>query len=245
MKVNEIFGPTVQGEGSAAGRHCMFVRMALCNLECTWCDTAYTWAFTPEKAAKTESGIVYDRAANVHEMNADQVIASLCSLWPMRSGPRTIVVFSGGEPMIQGEAIAPLAGQLRSWNHEIHIETAGTLLPPWQLDNVATQYNVSPKLKHSGNAVSKRYKPDVLAWYAKNCKSWFKFVLRDPKDLAEIDSIVFEAGMDPRRVMIMPEGVTAGENLDRAQEMATAVINRGYGISLRTHILLWKDVRGK
>ena len=237
MKINEIFGPVIQGEGSAAGRHCMFVRMTLCNLECTWCDTAQTWAFTPTKAAKTESGRLYDRQHYVHEMNDIEVTYELCKLWPMRSMP-TIVVFSGGEPMIQGEAIAPLAGQLRSWNHEIHIETAGTLLPPWQLDNVVTQYNVSPKLEHSGNVKSKRYKPEVLSWYAKNCKSWFKFVVRDHSDLAEVDDIVTETGMRTRRVMIMPEGITAEENLSTARNLFAPIVQRGYGISLRTHIML-------
>lgn len=32
-----------------------------CNLECEFCDTAYTWAVTDEKAAKTRSGHRYDR----------------------------------------------------------------------------------------------------------------------------------------------------------------------------------------
>lgn len=237
MRVNEIFGPTIQGEGSATGRHCMFVRMAMCNLECTWCDTAQTWAFTPEKAAKTESGIMYDRETNARSMNASDIIAELCALWPMRSMP-TIVVFSGGEPMIQGADIAPLAGQLRSWNHEIHFETAGTLAPPWQLDNVVTQYNVSPKLAHSGNRESKRYKPEVLEWFAKNCKTWFKFVVKSYEDLKEVDEIVFRTGIKPRRVMIMPEGITTEQNLDTAQKLFESIVYRGYGLSLRTHIMI-------
>jgi 7-carboxy-7-deazaguanine synthase len=39
LVVNEIFGPTIQGEGPNLGRRCGFVRLGGCNLECSWCDS--------------------------------------------------------------------------------------------------------------------------------------------------------------------------------------------------------------
>src|SRR5258705_11147927 len=46
--VKEMFGPTLQGEGAHAGRACVFLRFAACNLDCTGCDTD----FSPEGAQR-------------------------------------------------------------------------------------------------------------------------------------------------------------------------------------------------
>lgn len=51
VPVSEFFGPVFQGEGPAAGRRAWFLRLGMCNLGCSWCDSAYTWngteKFTP------------------------------------------------------------------------------------------------------------------------------------------------------------------------------------------------------
>jgi organic radical activating enzyme len=52
--VKELFGPTLQGEGAHAGRPCVFLRFAACNLACTWCDTD----FAAEGAVKLEADAI-------------------------------------------------------------------------------------------------------------------------------------------------------------------------------------------
>ena len=42
LVVNEIFF-SIQGESSYSGRPCAFVRLAYCNLRCTYCDTEYAF----------------------------------------------------------------------------------------------------------------------------------------------------------------------------------------------------------
>ena len=42
LKLSEIFY-SIQGEGVSIGRPSVFLRTALCNLKCKWCDTPYTW----------------------------------------------------------------------------------------------------------------------------------------------------------------------------------------------------------
>lgn len=244
LLVNEIFGPTIQGEGAAAGRHCLFVRLALCNLECSWCDTPYTWALTPQKAAKHASGKQYDKTTQVREMTPGQVIDALTNLWNIKVSP-TMVVVSGGEPLMQRNQLPELARRLHDLGCPLHIETAGTLIPPSELTDGVAQYNVSPKLANSGNVLTKRFKPSVLAHFASLDQAWFKFVATSPADLDEIDGIVAMTGIRADRVMIMPEGVTPGGNLAVGRAIADAVIGRGFGLTLRSHILLWGDERGR
>jgi organic radical activating enzyme len=100
--VKEIFGPTLQGEGAHAGRPCVFLRFAACNLACTWCDTD----FRPEGAAR---------------MAAAEIAAAL--LERDRHASRMVVV-TGGEPALQWDA--ELAGVLRAAGFRAHMESNGT-----------------------------------------------------------------------------------------------------------------------
>jgi organic radical activating enzyme len=100
--VKEMFGPTLQGEGAHAGRACVFLRFAACNLACTWCDTD----FAAEGASK---------------LTADEIAARLEELDAHRS--RRVIV-TGGEPSLQWDAA--LAARLRAAGFTIHMESNGT-----------------------------------------------------------------------------------------------------------------------
>ncbi|MFF4924207.1 7-carboxy-7-deazaguanine synthase QueE [Kitasatospora sp. NPDC001261] len=245
LKISQVFGPTVQGEGSAAGRHCLFVRTFECNLECNFCDTAYTWAVTDEKAAKTRSGKRYERDEpkyGLKHMDAAAVLDQLRALWDIEHRP-TIIVISGGEPMMQQRELVPLLEQLRGWGHEVHVETAGTITPLAEFDELVTQYNISPKMASSGNRLSKRFKPEALTALRDTGRAWFKFVVTEDweTDLAEVDRIVEAVALPPQRVMVMPEGSDGRTNIITAQKMVDAALGRGFGLSFRTHVFLWND----
>jgi 7-carboxy-7-deazaguanine synthase len=243
MKISEIFGPTIQGEGAAAGRHCLFVRLSLCNLECNFCDTPYTWAFTEEKAEALIKPEVYDRDSHQIDMTPAEVLNALVKLWPIYDRP-TIVVISGGEPLVQRSDLIVLVAMLKSWGHQVHIETAGTIKTTPELDLTVSQYNVSPKLEHSGNRLTMRYKPDVLRGFVRTGKAWFKYVMTSDADFAEIDDQVAEIAIPANRVMVMPEGTSTKRTIEVARTIIDGALERGYGLSFRTHVLIWGNKRG-
>ena len=100
LLVNEIF-LSIQGEGTRSGRPCAFVRLAGCNLRCSWCDTAYAW----------DEGT---------RMTLEQVLAHV-------QGLRChLVELTGGEPLAQ-EPAAELLQRLCDAGYEVLLETNGSL----------------------------------------------------------------------------------------------------------------------
>lgn len=243
LRINEVFGPTVQGEGSAAGRHCLFVRLFGCNLTCRWCDTPQTWATTPAKAAKHHTGRQYDQAAERHDMSATDVLGHLAALWPIHETP-TMVVVSGGEPLMQRDQLFPLVAGLVQLDCPVHIETAGTLWAGPALVDLVTQFNISPKLDHAGNRTKTALNVPVLERFARLDHSWFKFVVTEPGDLAQVDALAALAGIRPDRIMVMPEGTNTARNEQVARAVIDDALARGYGMSPRWHIHLWGNKRG-
>lgn len=100
LTVYEIY-VSIQGESTHAGRPCAFVRLAACDLRCSWCDTPY--AFTGGK-----------------KMPVDDVVAAI-----EQTGCR-LVEITGGEPLLQPD-VHPLMSRLRARGFEVLLETGGHL----------------------------------------------------------------------------------------------------------------------
>ena len=107
FKVNEIFH-SIQGEGTRAGRPCVFVRLTGCPLRCVYCDTEYAF---------------YDGQF----MEQEAILAAVKALLgDVRPGPNApFVELTGGEPL----AIPGAPELLRDFlglGVEVAIETAGS-----------------------------------------------------------------------------------------------------------------------
>jgi 7-carboxy-7-deazaguanine synthase len=107
MRVTEIFF-SIQGEGTRAGRPCVFVRFTGCDLRCVYCDTAY--AFHGGK-----------------DMTREEILSAVAQ------HPSRFVLLTGGEPLLQKELPA-LAEELVGRGYEVAVETHGQrpldALPP-------------------------------------------------------------------------------------------------------------------
>ena len=230
----EIFA-SLQGEGPSQGKPCAFVRLSRCNLACVWCDTAYTWRFTGDNRPH-RSGLTYERTANQVSLGEDDTAARIAAL----GQPRLVV--TGGEPLLQAPALAKTLALLPGVR--VEIETNGTVAPPPALDALVAQYNVSPKLAHSGNPADLALPPERLAAWAAEPRTAFKFVVAGPADVEEVLALAERFAIPRERIWLMAEGTDAATLDAREAWLAPLCLEHGLTLSNRLHIHLYGDTRG-
>jgi len=223
LVVSEIFGPTFQGEGPTIGRICAFLRLGHCNLQCSWCDTSYTWDWNR-----------FSQADELTAMSIDQIAERIEQLGV------PILVISGGEPLLQQEGLRSLLERLPS-DLTIEIETNGTISPNRFLVQRVSRFNVSPKLAHASMSTQRRIRPRALEALAATGKATFKFVATSESDLVEIELLTRQVDMP--EVFVMPEGREPDQVLSHMQDIAPGVLARGWNLTTRLHVLLWGDRR--
>ena len=96
-KIIEIF-ESKQGEGYNVGKKVIFIRLALCNLECAWCDT--------------------DFESNIKHMSVKSIIEELANYKTKN------IILTGGEPTFQN--LDELLNALKDKGYWVAIETNGT-----------------------------------------------------------------------------------------------------------------------
>lgn len=230
----EIFA-SLQGEGPSIGRPVAFVRLSRCNLSCHWCDTAYTWRFEGDNRPHRD-GLAFDRKANQLVLAEDDVAARIMALGQDR------LVITGGEPLLQGAALARMVALLPGMT--VEIETNGTVAPHPALDPLVAQYNVSPKLPHSGNDPANALIPERLSAWASEPKAYFKFVIAAPEQVDEVVALAAQYGIAPGRIYLMPEGTDSAVLRSREVWLAPLALQHGLRLSDRMHIHLYGDTRG-
>jgi 7-carboxy-7-deazaguanine synthase len=99
LRVIEVYA-SVQGESTYAGLPCVFVRLAGCNLRCTWCDSTFTFTGGEHRSID----------AVVEEVGAFGI---------------GLVELTGGEPLVHRQAI-PLMERLLAEGHTVLLETSGS-----------------------------------------------------------------------------------------------------------------------
>lgn len=226
LKLSEVF-ESLQGEGASAGEPCVFVRLATCNLRCSWCDTRYTWDWQS-----------YDYESEVKLESASAVSARVSSAATRR------LVLTGGEPLLQQPALLELLAHIPRTVF-VEVETNGTLVPRPELVERVDQWNVSPKLSNGGDAERLRIKPAALAVLRDTGRAWLKLVVRGDEDLAEAEALVGLTEWPRERVMLMPQAHGRQELAERSPAVAAACVATGYRFSPRLHLELFDGRRGR
>jgi 7-carboxy-7-deazaguanine synthase len=125
LTVFEIY-ESIQGESTHAGRPCVFVRLAACDLRCAWCDTPYAFTGGTKKPV-------------------DDVVREVEGF-----GARMVEI-TGGEPMLQRE-VTLLMQKLLDAGHEVLLETGGHI----PLDDVPEAVVAIVDVKCPGSGESAR-----------------------------------------------------------------------------------------
>ena len=230
---------SIQGEGASAGVPAVFLRLGGCNLRCNGfsykdpdtgehlgCDTKRVWT-RADKMSFTE----------------------LLDYWQQEGWLDKLVqgahlVVTGGEPLIQQAALTSFIEQLDSTIY-IEIETNGTIKPNNYLLNRLQQFNVSPKLNHSGETRDKAYFPDVLKTFAVLTKSKFKFVIATPEDVNEVLADYVKAFNIPhQQIWLMPEGGTREALHAKSPFIVELCKQHLMHYSPRLHVDIWQEVTG-
>lgn len=234
----EIFH-TLQGEGVSMGVPSIFIRSSLCNLHCSWCDTAYTWNWEGSPWSH-EDDEKYAKADYIVEHSAEEV-ARMVREYDCRN-----VILTGGEPLLQQEGWAELIKLLRAQDpdYRFEVETNGTQLPDEFLAKAIDQWNVSTKLSNSGNSEKLRIKEEAMNFYAAQENAWFKFVVQSAEDLKEIQQLEQQFELPKSRILLMPEGRDEATLHKRRLWLADICRDQGYRFSDRLHIQLWGSKRG-
>lgn len=211
MLVSEIFA-SVQGEGPHTGRPSVFLRLGLCNLSCSWCDTPYTWLFDDARLQKVRSQtprsqhgalppVYFDKKSELRRYSTDEVLAAVGDA--AGAAVRAVVV-TGGEPLLHAKPLRKIVPQLVEDGFKVEFETNGTITPSGVHPDV--HFNVSPKLSNSNQSILLRMNYRLLQEYLERPSTIFKFVVRDEEDVDEVIDIVTAVGVEPARVFLMPEG---------------------------------------
>jgi len=104
LKVIETY-LSLQGEGSHAGLPCFFIRTAVCDLRCIWCDTPHSWTGGEWMSQDAVLNLVPDHIRLVQMtggeplLQKDRVI-ELCEAWHMQ-GKKTLLE-TGGHRSLEG-----------------------------------------------------------------------------------------------------------------------------------------------
>jgi len=200
LYVTSIFY-TLQGEGPYRGEPAVFVRLAKCNLACSFCDTYFDggdWLTINE---------INDRINSAIETHFNgEVPLWARELWGNEAYPvrprEMVLVVTGGEPMLQSNLV-PFLEFMNLRFRKTQIESNGTV---WQDIPAATTLVCSPKCSEKKGKAIKYLQPNQDVMERADC---LKFVMNaDPNSpYSSIPDWAHEYAAKGKKVFISPMNV--------------------------------------
>jgi organic radical activating enzyme len=248
LEINEIFGPTIQGEGKYTGNPSVFVRFGKCNMQCPGFEVEYE---TPSGIKKFSCDSFYASDIAFRDewkkyKTASELITEVSSYLPSY---KVDIVITGGEPLLYWNDLEfqKFMKYYLDNNYKVTIETNASinieLFESWHKEIV---FSMSVKLSNSGERLSKRVNLNTLNNIISTAKdSYLKFVV-DKEFIQtatiEIDEIIQK--ILPCEVYLMPLGDTSAIIDQNSLSVINLALEKGYKYSDRLHIRVWNNERG-
>lgn len=238
LKTNLTTAGTVQGEGKYIGEPSLFIRLAGCNLKCKW---------TSEDGFVSECDTAY--ANEETENNTCLEVEDIIKIIKNNIGSIKHIVITGGEPLLQKEALIDLCYQIKKqFNLIITIESNSSISPKG-FEGLVDLFSISPKLNNavlraSGN--TPEYCVQEYIDMARNGDTdlQIKFVVSKTSDDNLIKAFLSDyTSYKQSDIMVMPAG-TNMEQLNKTSKIALEIsIKNGWRFTHRLHIILFGDER--
>lgn len=220
---------TVQGEGKYVGWPTVFIRLAGCNLRCSWknrdgsvtkCDTAHTsWGKDKNKR------YINDIIKQVNSYNAN------------------MVVITGGEPMLQ-PAVVDLIDKLKNEGYFITVETNGTIYRPNKADFISMSIKLDSADAFNKKSQKKRINKKSILMF-KHCHDYqMKFVVNDEYDLEQILKLQKQLGIPSCKIYLMPQGISEKQLKEKEKWVIEKCKKYDFIFCPRVHIMVYGSKRG-
>ena len=234
LRIAEIFGPTIQGEGAVIGAPTVFVRAGGCDYRCSWCDSLHA--------------VDSDYRHSWAKMTTEEVWAKVTEL---AKAPLTVSI-SGGNPAIQD--FGPLIEMGHAQGYTFALETQGSVAQPWfaKLDTLV----LSPKPPSSGEVVDWA-KFDACLTAAQDAPTVLKIVIFDEDDYLWARDVADRYPALPlylqpgNHTPPPPEAEDAAIDMDGINDRMEWLVDRALAdnwyrprILPQLHVLIWGNKRG-
>ena len=215
IKISEIFGPTIQGEGPYSGKPATFIRTYGCMPPfCDFCDTKYSW-YSKDWTAKDIDDVVKDSLKYTND--------------------KGLVIVTGGEPFMQS-GIYDLLNKLEDIFETVQVETSGKAPINYKALKPEIEVVMSPKVYNGKFKLA----DDATLTYA----NYYKFVIGTEDDFELAKGMIDERHMKKEDIYLMPLGAGREEHNKNLEFVANKCIEHGYNFSPRLHVMIWDTKRG-
>jgi 7-carboxy-7-deazaguanine synthase len=195
---------SVEGEGAGAGRRAFFVRFAGCNLACSYCDT-------PEARERPGSFEFHGRGGVERIPNPFDCGRIAGMIEASRAGAN-LAVLTGGEPLLQPEAVAYIGRRMKEAGLAVQLETNGTLAAALSgvMDTVDTvSMDVKLPVTQGGRDLGSTHR-DFLSLVPPGRVVVKIVVPEEARDEEVLDGVRLVAGVDPRIPVFIQPVFTGG-----------------------------------